>query len=351
MASQVIRIRGARQNNLKHLDLDIPLGQMVVITGVSGAGKSSLAFDTIYAEGQRRYVETFSAYARQFLERMDKPAVDELDGVPAAIAIEQRNSVRASRSTVGTLTELADYLKLLYARMSTLVCAQCQNVVQRDTLNAMIEQIYATWETHPRIKISFQIAVPAHWADAEVGGWLQQQGFVRFERLQPEVAEVVQDRLRLTPEARTRLQESLEAALRYGQGRVTVASLDDASAEPLYFSDQHQCARCDINYAEATPSVFSFNSPIGACATCRGFGRLIGVDYGLVIPNTQLSLGEGAIKPIQTPAYREVQQELETFAKARKIPLDQPWRELTPAQQDWVIRGEGGWDDGVWYGL
>lgn len=351
MVSDVIRIRGARQNNLKNLDLDIPLGQMVVLTGVSGAGKSSLAFDTIYAEGQRRYVETFSAYARQFLERMDKPAVEQIDGVPAAIAIEQRNTVRASRSTVGTMTELADYLKLLYARLSTLLCAGCHSVVRRDTPQSIIEQIVATWPEQQRIKVSFQIPVPADWSDTQVGSWLQQQGYVRFERVQPEVVAVVQDRLRLSSELQSRLQEAVEAALNYGQGRVWVATLDNPDAAPLTFSDRHECAQCQQSYAEATPSLFSFNSPIGACTRCRGFGRLIGVDYGLVIPNTRLSLAEGAIKPIQTPAYQEVQHELEAFARQRKIPLDRPWCELTPAQQQWVIAGEGSWDDGVWYGL
>ena len=351
MATDVIRIRGARQNNLKNLDLDIPLGQMVVITGVSGAGKSSLAFDTIYAEGQRRYVETFSAYARQFLERMDKPAVEQIDGVPAAIAIEQRNTVRASRSTVGTMTELADYLKLLYARMSTLLCAGCQAVVQRDTPETMIRQIMSTWPEQQRIKVSFQIPIPATWSDAEAGAWLQQQGYVRYDRVQPEVVAVVQDRLRLSLETQSRLQEAIEAALHYGEGRVWVTALDTPEAQPLVFSDRHDCAHCQKTYPEASPSLFSFNSPMGACSRCRGFGRLIGVDYGLVIPNVRLSLAEGAIKPIQTPAYQEVQQELEAFARQRNIPLDRPWYELTDAQQQWVIEGEGDWDDGVWYGL
>lgn len=351
MATDFIRIRGAQQNNLKHLDLDIPLGQMVVITGVSGAGKSSLAFDTIYAEGQRRYVETFSAYARQFLERMDKPAVTLMDGVPAAIAIEQRNTVRASRSTLGTLTELADYLKLLYARRATLLCARCQTVVQRDTLADIGQRIAATWAEHQQLKVSFRIGVPPHWSDTEVSAWLHQQGYVRFHRVQPEVVEVVQDRLRLNAAASGRLQEALEAALKYGQGRVLVYALDEPAAAPLFFSDRHQCAQCEQDYPAATPNLFSFNSPLGACDACRGFGRLIGVDYGLVIPNTQLSLAEGAIKPIQTPAYREVQQELEAFARLREMPLDQPWHKLTSDQQHWVIHGEGSWDDGVWYGL
>ncbi len=353
MSFDAIKIRGARQNNLKNLDLDIPLGEMVVVTGVSGSGKSTLAFDTLYAEGQRRYVETFSAYARQFLDRMDKPAVESIEGIPPAIAIEQSNTVRTSRSTVGTMTELNDYLKLLFARLADLYCSGCGQKVVTDSPQSVVQFLYENWPREQRLMVCLPITVPEKLTDSEVLQLLNQQGYTRVHQRSGHRVEVVQDRLALTENNRGRLTEALEAAMHYGKGHVRVYPLDAnrEAGEPARFSSHHHCPACDISYPQPTPSHFSFNSPIGACDTCRGFGRVIGVDWGLVIPDDRKSLKEGAIKPIQTPSYAEVQRDLIKFAKKRGIPITKPWSELNKKEREWVIEGEGSWNQGVWYGV
>ena len=353
MSFDAIKIRGARQNNLQNLDLDIPLGELVVVTGVSGSGKSTLAFDTIYAEGQRRYVETFSAYARQFLDRMDKPAVDSIDGVPPAIAIEQSNTVRTSRSTVGTMTELNDYLKLLFARLAQLYCQGCGREVTTDSPQSIVQALYQDWPEDQRLMVCLPISVPESLSDEEVLQLLNQQGYTRVHSRAGKRVEVVQDRLRLNDDNRARLTEAVEAALHYGKGHMLVYPLDDDrnAGVPTRFSSHHHCAQCDISYPEPSASHFSFNSPIGACDTCRGFGRTIGVDWGLVVQDELKTLKDGAIKPIQTPSYAEVQSDLIKYAKKSRIPITVPWAELTEAQRRWVIDGEGGWDQGVWYGM
>jgi excinuclease ABC subunit A len=404
--SDSIRVHGARQNNLKNLTLEIPLNELVVVTGVSGSGKSSLVFDTLYAEGQRRYVETFSPYARQFLDRMDKPQVDSISGIPPAIAIDQTNPVRTSRSTVGTMTELNDHLKLLFARAAVLHCECCGRPVRRDTPESiyadLIERAQAAGD--PRLLLCFPVAVPRSFSEQEVRELLDKQGYTRiFEpaaaarapggsfALEPPsaaparggaqasprrrraprprsggarkagatpgpstVLEVVQDRFRAGSAERGRVLESLEAGLRVGRGRVVVHVIDEAdppvSREAWRYSSDLHCAECDIAYREPNPSLFSFNSPVGACETCRGFGRTIGIDYGLVIPDESKSLREGAVRPWQSESYSECQDDLVRFAKKRGIPLDRPWRELAASERGWVIEGEGDWDDGVWYG-
>ncbi|UTF60662.1 excinuclease ABC subunit UvrA [Gilvimarinus sp. DA14] len=353
MSFDAIKVRGARQNNLKNLDLDIPLGEMVVVTGVSGSGKSTLAFDTIYAEGQRRYVETFSAYARQFLDRMDKPAVDSIDGIPPAIAIEQNNTVRTSRSTVGTMTELNDYLKLLFARVATLYCSGCGDPVVIDTPQSIVESLYSNWPAEQRLMVCLPITVPEKLSDDEVLQLLNQQGYARIHQRDGSRVEVVQDRLRLNDDNRGRLTEALEAALHYGKGHVLVYPLDDNRevGQAAHYSSHHHCPSCDITYGKPTPSHFSFNSPIGACETCKGFGRVIGVDWGLVIPDENKSLKDGAIKPIQTPSYAEVQRDLIKFAKKRGIAITTAWKDLSEEDRQWVIEGEGSWSKGVWYGV
>jgi len=407
-----ILVRGARQNNLKNLDLDIPLNELVVVTGVSGSGKSSLVFDTLYAEGQRRYVETFSPYARQFLDRMDKPQVDAIAGIPPAIAIDQTNPVRTSRSTVGTMTELNDHLKLLFARAATLYCDCCGRPVRRDTAESIYTDLReraqawgATGDAapDPRLLLTFPVPVPDSFQEAEVRALLEKQGYTRFfERpggpaaaaaraaqsahsatvtAAPRTAasgrassgargkrgrsaraasrpaivlEVVQDRFRAGQAERGRVLESLETALRVGRGRVSVQVVDDSDPPQTLatwrYSSALHCAECDRSYQEPTPSLFSFNSPVGACDGCRGFGRTIGIDYGLVIPDETKSLRGGAVKPWQTQSYAECQQDMEKFAKKRGIPLDVPWRELKAEHRRWVIEGEGDWNKGVWYG-
>jgi len=351
-----IGVHGARQNNLKNLSLDIPLHELVVVTGVSGSGKSSLVFDTLYAEGQRRYVETFSPYARQFLDRMDKPAVDRVDGIPPAIAIDQTNPVRTSRSTVGTMTELNDHLKLLFARAATLHCRNCGKPVRRDTA----ESIYAD-ATHraaaggdPRVYICFPVPVPKNFKEAEVRKLLEAQGYTRVHERVDDTLEVVQDRLRLGNTERARVMESLESALRMGRGRVNLHVVDEndppKSTERWKYSSELHCADCDLAYRDPVPSLFSFNSPVGACETCRGFGRIIGIDYGLVIPDETKTLSGGAVKPWQTKSYKECQDDMVKFAKKRGIPLDTPWYALSEKQRQWVIEGEGKWEKKVWYG-
>ena len=390
-----IRIHGARQNNLKNLDLDIPLNELVVVTGVSGSGKSSLVFDTLYAEGQRRYVETFSPYARQFLDRMDKPAVDRIEGIPPAIAIDQTNPVRTSRSTVGTMTELNDHIKLLYARAGHLHCRACGQPVRRDTPQSIADDIAAraAQAGDPRLIITFPITVPKNFAEAEIEQLLNAQGYTRIHAREGDVLHVVQDRLRAGTAERARVVEALEAALRVGNGRVNVVVADAEGATaatptltlPLegggnpvpspsegeggdggktattpttwrYSSDLH-CADDDLHYADPTPSLFSFNSPLGACEACRGFGRVIGIDFGLVIPDTSKSLAEGAIKPWQTESYKESQSDLALHAKKRGVAMDIPWRDLPEEHRQWVLEGDAdfrSWEKswpGKWYGV
>jgi len=365
----VIAIRGARQNNLKNLTLELPTDELIVVTGVSGSGKSSLVFDTLYAEGQRRYVETFSPYARQFLDRMDKPRVDTIEGVPPAIAIDQVNPVRTSRSTVGTMTELNDHLKLLYARAASLHCRGCGARVARDTPQTIFAELErrSREADDPRLLVTFPVPVPENFTEAEVRQLLERQGYTRIHAQDGNTLEVVQDRLRFSSAGRARVIEALEAALRIGQGRVSVYPVADGEAtgpssvvsrhSPWKYSADLHCADCDIHYRDPTPSLFSFNSPVGACEACRGFGRVIGVDYGLVIPDETKTLRDGAIRPWRTESYRGWNDDLLDYAKKRGVPLDVRWRELSPQQKQWVLEGDEGWVSwrkswpGKWYGV
>ncbi len=357
MAGGEIVVEGARQNNLKNLSLRLPLGELIVVTGVSGSGKSSLAFDTVYAEGQRRYVETFSPYARQFLDRMDKPRVDRIDGIPPAIAIDQTNPVRTSRSTVGTMTELNDYIKLLFARTAALFCRGCGRNVRRDSAQSVCDELLAGTGpdavTSQRAQITFEVPQPRGFSDDEIRAMLAAQGYTRVSKRSPQAFEVIQDRVRLHESARARIAEDLESAFRYGGGRVAVHRLGAAGERQaeLRFSVDLHCPDCDIHYRDPLPNVFSFNSPIGACEECRGFGRTLGIDYDLVIPEPSRSLADGAVKPWRTKSYRECQDDLMRFARRRGVPVDVPWRRLSKAQRRWVIEGEGGWSDRKWYGV
>ena len=353
-----IHVRGARQNNLKNLDLQFPLNQLTVITGVSGSGKSSLAFDTVYSEGQRRYVETFSPYARQFLDRMDKPSCDAIEGIPPAIAIDQTNPVRTSRSTVGTMTELNDHLKLLFARAARLCCRGCGDAIRRDSPQSIIEDLlrrFGAVEPPPRVVVTFTIEVPANFSTEEVEHLLARQGYARIHRREGERLEVIQDRVRLTSANRGRIAEALEAALRRGRGTLRVHRLDaqGEAAEARDYSSALACPKCGEHYEEPIPNLFSFNSPVGACETCRGFGRTMGIDYDLVIPDAGLSLAEGAVKVWQGKSYRSCQRDLMRYARKREVPTDRPWRRLAKRHRRWVIEGEGSWRrrGGVWYGV
>ncbi len=354
-ATEAIAVRGACQNNLRNLDLDIPHGELTVVTGVSGSGKSSLVFDTLYAEGQRRYVETFSPYARQFLDRCDKPRVTSIEGIPPAIAIDQVNPVRTSRSTVGTMTEINDHLKLLYARAATLHCRRCGQPVRRDSPASIADSVRerAVAAGNPRLLVCFPVTIPARMPVAEIRAELERQGYARIHRESQQQLEVIQDRLRADGESAARLHEALEAALRSGHGQIIVHALDEAGAvlhSWRYSSDLH-CAECDLHYQDALPALFSFNSAIGACEQCRGFGRVIGIDYALVIPDPGKTLGAGAIRPWQTPSFKECQDDLVRHAKRRGVALDVPWRELSAADRAWVMEGEGPWVKKNWYGL
>ena len=360
MSSGVIRIRGARQHNLKNLDLDIRTGEMTVVTGPSGSGKSSLVFDTLYAEGQRRYVETFSAYARQFLDRMDRPAVDRVDGVPPAIAIDQTNPVRSSRSTVGTMTELNDHLKLLYARAAQLFDKQTAQGVRHDSPETIYAELMArTAGADPRLVFTFPVELPANTSAEEVEQWLSASGYTRVqaERVvgDRKLLDVVADRFRIQGIEKVRAVEAIETALKRGSGRVTVYVLQEEGEPELWrFSTGLHCPDSDIRYADPQPALFSFNSAYGACETCRGFGRVIGVDYGLVIPDGRKTLRSGAIKPMQTPAWKDCQDDLLKYGGEAGIPRDTAWNMLSEAQRDWVINGtpnwKGNWNK-QWYGV
>jgi excinuclease ABC subunit A len=390
MTQGLIRIRGARQHNLKNLDLDLRTNQLTVVTGPSGSGKSSLVFDTLYAEGQRRYVETFSAYARQFLDRMDKPAVDRVEGVPPAIAIDQTNPVRSSRSTVGTMTELNDHLKLLFARAGQLFDKKTALQVRHDTPETVYAELMARTAERgdPRVAITFPVELPAGTSAEELQQWLAASGFTRVQAQREfegrKVLDVVADRFRIHATEKARAVEAIEVALKRGAGRMSVSELgsdsnsrpetgsesnfEEAARAPVKprpelesdpvswrFSTGLHCPHSDIRYADPIPSAFSFNSAVGACETCRGFGRVIGVDYGLVIPNEKLTLRAGAIKTIQTPAWSEAQDDLMRHAEAAGIPRDTPWYKLTPEQKGWVINGTPGYKEGnwnkQWYGI
>ncbi len=364
MSQGQIRIRGARQHNLKNLDLDIRTGELTVVTGPSGSGKSSLVFDTLYAEGQRRYVETFSAYARQFLDRMDKPAVDKVEGVPPAIAIDQTNPVRSSRSTVGTMTELNDHLKLLFARLGQLFDKDTAQPVRHDSP----ETIYAELQRRaadagdPRLYLTFPVELPSNTSAEQVEQWLSASGFTKVQAEREvatptgprKVLDVVADRFRLSNAEKARVVEAIEVALKRGSGRLNVYVEGDAGSDMWRFSTGLHCPDSDLRYTDPIPSMFSFNSAVGACESCRGFGRVIGVDYGLVIPDEKLTLRAGAIKTIQTPAWKECQDDLMRHAEAAGIPRDTPWAKLTQAQKEWVIQGSPNWNgkwNQQWYGI
>ncbi len=347
--SAPIRIRGARQHNLKNLDLQIETGTLSVVTGPSGSGKSSLVFDTLYAEGQRRYVETFSAYARQFLDRMDRPAVDAVEGVPPAIAIDQTNPVRNSRSTVGTMTEINDHLKLLFARAAELYDADTAQRVRADTPASIAADLRAQ-AGDTRIALSFAVALPAAVGEAEIEQWLSSAGFTKYLNRREQEGQtwidVIADRFRAASVEEARLMEAIETCLARGQGLMAAQSLDD---ERIWrYANSLHCPASDRRYRSPAPAMFSFNSPAGACEHCRGFGRVIGVDWGLVIPDDRKTLRGGAIKPFQTPAWAECQEDLMRHAGLHGIPRDAAWAHMTAEQQAWVLEGEEGYKDGQW---
>jgi excinuclease ABC subunit A len=373
---ELIRVRGARVHNLKDISFDIPHNAITLVTGVSGSGKSSLAFDTIYAEGQRRYIESLSAYARQFLERIEKPDVDEITGIAPAIAIKQKNSTRNPRSTVATATEIYDYLRLLYARAGRTYCTNCGCEVRKDTMDEIAARVLALPEGR-RFHVLYALEITAQppgttrraapkkppkispEAIRQALAALQRRGFQRLfqagrmhEFSSPETlldidfsqpVYVVVDRLAIGADMRSRLIDSVEICYREGRGEAILEFIPDAAggeAERMVFNERFECKTCGAVYQEPEPRLFSFNSPYGACPRCQGFGNTVDFDINLVIPDRGKSLNEGAIQPWTTPRYRVLLNELKKFARIKNIPLDVPFRDLTAAQQDLVIEGE-----------
>jgi excinuclease ABC subunit A len=380
---EVIHVRGARVHNLQNISVNIPHNAITVVTGVSGSGKSSLAFDTIYAEGQRRYVESLSAYARQFLERMEKPDVDEISGIAPAVAIRQKNSTRNPRSTVATATEVYDYLRLLYARCGQTFCTKCGAEVRRDSPDEIATRILALkpgrrfyvlyqlriaqpQQLGARRGVKKKISPPSPEALRQALLDLQKRGFNRLyqdgrihEFSSPETlldidfakpVHVLVDRLAVNPESRSRLVDSIEICYREGQGEAILEFVPDATesagsaatgqAERLTFNERFECKNDGTIYQEPEPRLFSFNNPYGACPRCQGFGNTIDFDLNLVVPDPSKSLEEGAIEPWTKPRYRGLFQEVKKWARTRNIPLDVPWRQLSEEERGRIVEGD-----------
>jgi excinuclease ABC subunit A len=375
----VIRIRGARQHNLKGLDLDIPLGQLTVVTGPSGSGKSSLAFHTLYAEGQRRYVETFSPYVRQFFDRMDKPVVDHIDGIPPAIAIEQKNNIRTTRSTVGTLTEINDYLKLLYARAARGYDPDTGEEIRPDSPESA-----AAWAfenvSGEQVLVTFPVAIPADTKSGDLFPFLNQQGYLRVlignevhrtddtatavKVSKTRSIAVIQDRLPVSPDNRSRLLEALEHAFTLGKGHVAIHSPSKGNGggfEARLFSSTWTNPATGNSLRPPSPALFSFNNPLGACPKCRGFGRVIGLDLDRAVPDPSLTIRQGVIKPFQGERGEECQRDLLRCCKERRIDINTPWEDMEESERDWIYYGdrstttpeelEALWKSGGWYGV
>src|SRR5215472_8421360 len=393
-----ITIRGARTHNLKGIDVDIPHNALTVVSGVSGSGKSSLAFDTVYAEGQRRYVESLSAYARQFLERIEKPDVDHMDGLAPAIAIKQKNQTRNPRSTVATATEIYDYLRLLYARCGTVTCLHCGGIVKRDTVDEIVTALFAlpegtrTYALFPitRAEVKLEPMQPASTAQTEEPeskpkksatkksaksavapsfdltdslrerlGELRRRGYNRLYQngnivefstpeslLELDFSQpifVLVDRLALSPEIRSRIVDSIETGYREsGEIQfITVPREENEGVTKYRFSAAFECTSCHRAYREPEPRLFSFNNPYGACPRCQGFGNTIDFDPNLIIPDRSKTLAGGAIAPWNTTKYRPHHGEMIRATKAAGVPTDVPWYDLTPDQQRFIEDGSG----------
>lgn len=348
-----IILKGVRTHNLKNFDLILAHNKLYVVTGVSGSGKSSLAFDTLYAEGQRRYVESLSAYARQFLERMEKPDIDAVSGIPPAIAIEAKNVINNARSTVGTQTEINDYLRVFFARVGHTFCLRCGKQVERQTPEKATEVLlkgFAAKKSSLLFPIRLGKKGSVHLK--EFLPELTRQGFTEiFDgrrcvaladfQLKGKVTElwVVVDRLNLEVKNRKRLVDSLELAYQSGKGEA--ACLIEGSTEPVRFSERFRCDTCGIDYREPTPNLFSFNSPLGACPTCQGFGRVITIDWERVIPDRRKSIESGVIAPWSKPSADWEFRHLLKFCRQKHIPLQTPWQELSKEHQRWILEGTG----------
>ncbi|MGB9628221.1 MAG: excinuclease ABC subunit UvrA [Thermodesulfobacteriota bacterium] len=347
-----IEIVGAKSHNLKNISCQIPRGKMTVITGVSGSGKSTLAFDTLFAEGQRRYIESLSTYARQFLQKMDRPDVESIHGIPPAIAIEQRNTVKNARSTVGTASEIYDYLRLLFAKIGEVFCPQCRIQVSGDTSERVVEEILNQFHSK---KIS--ILCPVHPQQGQTLEWkvrdLIKDGYYRIwekgevidlsdlplTEIQNRISfSLLIDRLQVYEKERSRLAEAIQKGFQLGEGKVEVVSEE---GDLLSFSRSFSCNRCKRNFSEPEPLLFSFNSPLGACPTCQGFGKIIEIDWQKVIPDPNKTLKEKPFSPWNTPAYEDLYQYLWEACRRYRIPIQKPFKELPPEQKDILLNGKG----------
>ncbi|MDP4727493.1 MAG: excinuclease ABC subunit UvrA, partial [Desulfobacterales bacterium] len=351
-AHNTIVIRGARVHNLKNVDLDLPRNRLIVITGLSGSGKSSLAFDTLYAEGQRRYVESLSTYARQFLERMEKPAVDLIEGLSPAIAIEQKTASHNPRSTVGTVTEIYDYLRLLFARVGTAHCHRCGDPISPQSIDQIVDRIMA-------LPSGNRIIILAPLVDAEKGAYekllkrLRKDGFARvrvdgeildiesidaLDKRKPHSIDVVVDRLVVTEKIHNRLADSLELALALSDGKVSVDMLDRGT---IRFSEKATCLRCGIGYSEFTPASFSFNSPQGACPRCDGLGTTTEFDPNLIVPNPELSLREGAVAIWANRSTMQFIEFLDALTSHYGVDIYTPYKDLPKHFKKVLMQGSG----------
>src|SRR3989441_371211 len=351
MASDRIVVRGAREHNLKNIDLEIPRDQLVVLTGLSGSGKSSLAFDTIYAEGQRRYVESLSAYARQFLEQMEKPEVDSIEGLSPAISIEQKTTSKNPRSTVGTVTEIYDYLRVLFARVGVPHCPSCGRVIAAQTVQQMVDRVLAH-PTGTRLLVLAPVVRGRKGEYKKLFFDLQRQGYSRvrvngairevgedieLDKKRKHTIEVVVDRLIVRENLGSRLADSLETALRLADGIVTVEVVDGASHT---FSEKLACAECGISFPEVSPRMFSFNNPYGACPECGGLGSRDEIDGDRLVPNPARSLKDGALAPWAGRETTYFRQTLQVLAKRHRFSLETPWSELRKPVRDVILHGE-----------
>ena len=371
-----IRLLGVQQNNLKDIDVEIPINQLTVVTGVSGSGKSSLVFDTLYAEGHRRYVESLSAYARQFLERIHKPRVREISGISPAVAIRQKSTSRNPRSTVGTVTEIYDYLRLLYSRVGTILCRECGRKVHRNTIDEVVDRlmslpqgtrIYVTFPfkgsrldlnsdsenqdkkislnllVNNLLKQGFRRFVFTEKSKAPSVGELPEHQFQSLEEL--ERSQILLDRLVIRSNIRDRLVDSLELCFREGNSIALIHPLGQKDQEKLSptlrFTERFECQYCRITYLPPDPRLFSFNNPYGACPTCHGFGNTISLDPDLIIPDPGKNLDQAPIEPFTKPRYRRYQKKLEAYAQQEKIPLDVPFEELPENVRRKIWEGEG----------
>ncbi|MDX2166239.1 MAG: excinuclease ABC subunit UvrA, partial [Deltaproteobacteria bacterium] len=358
MAGAIV-VTGAREHNLKNITVEIPRHRLVVITGLSGSGKSSLAFDTIYAEGQRRYVESLSAYARQFLEQMEKPDVDSIDGLSPAIAIEQKSTSRNPRSTVGTVTEIYDYLRLLFARLGKPHCWKCGKPIATQTVSQIVDRVMALPE-RTRVHILAPIARGKKGEFKKELADLRKAGFVRVRidgalrdlaedialaKTQKHTIEVLVDRLVIRPGIESRLADSLGVAFRHGEDVVSVARLGDSGEEPVdetVYSQRFACGSCGVSFPELTPRLFSFNSPYGACTTCSGLGTTNYFDPDLIVPDGSKSLADGAVAAWEPKSVGHTRNEqLLAVARHFKAKPDAPWAKLPKAVREAILRGTG----------